>query len=451
MPNPQIQSVIAFIKRKYPLPKVNPAWVEKCADALVEAGTEASIDNIHAEYLYSDLSLCTLESVVFPVGELHNIVVFGQPTLLQIHSISEAGASAFQIQTTMELRSEVLSGQTRIRGLYDEDEEMREGKVPPYPRSMLRLEVGDGRRKMRAMEYKRLPDLVLGQTSLGSKIVVQNVRVLRDILLLTPENTRVIMDSCVDNLESLQKERFLRDLKRRLGKLDPEDDEERDNIKAPPFIPPPIKGGQRRNVRKLPNRQPAFTAAAAAGVKAPSQRAAASVRRASLSSKVTASLSNHATAYEATDIDESMDKFDEEFDESFLKQLEEAESRAIAASAAKKADDHDASFQSDDDVIILDESMIRRLDKIETQAQSKVEDESKNNSGHGDLDDFELDDNFFRQIDAAEAMGLASVAQSSNLQPPHQGKQTSLINSSTTRGKRVLRKNEHPEVIEISD
>lgn len=69
----------------------------------------------------------------------------------------------------MEQRSEVLSGRTRIRGLDDGENEVEEGKVPPYPRGMLRLELGDGRRIVRAMEYKRINDIVLGQTSLGSK------------------------------------------------------------------------------------------------------------------------------------------------------------------------------------------------------------------------------------------------------------------------------------------
>lgn len=98
------------------------------------------------------------------------MIIFPKPTLLQIHTISEVGHSAYQIQTVMEQRSEVLSGRTRIRGLDDDGEnEVEEGKVPPYPRGMLRLELGDGRRIVRAMEYKRINDIVLGQTSLGSK------------------------------------------------------------------------------------------------------------------------------------------------------------------------------------------------------------------------------------------------------------------------------------------
>lgn len=114
--------------------------------------------------------MCTRESPTFPEGELHDIIIFPRPTLLQIHAITEVGHSAYQIQTVMEQRSEVLSGRTQIRGLDDDEEnEVEEGKVPPYPRGMLRLELGDGRRIVRAMEYKRINDFVLGQTSLGSK------------------------------------------------------------------------------------------------------------------------------------------------------------------------------------------------------------------------------------------------------------------------------------------
>lgn len=43
-------------------------------------------------------------------------------------------------------------------------------KLPKYPRGMLKLEVTDGLRVMKAMEYERLQGMQLGETCLGSKV-----------------------------------------------------------------------------------------------------------------------------------------------------------------------------------------------------------------------------------------------------------------------------------------
>ena len=52
----------------------------------------------------------------------------------------------------------------------DEDEKIEEGKLPAYPRSMLKMEVSDGSRVIKAMEYRRIDALQLGETALGAKV-----------------------------------------------------------------------------------------------------------------------------------------------------------------------------------------------------------------------------------------------------------------------------------------
>lgn len=101
--------------------------------------------------------------------------------------MTEIGSSAFQLQTVAEQRKDILSGQTLIRRMDDEvvdedDEEVDKGKLPVYPRGMLKLELsaGDGR-VIKAIEYRRIGELRLGETSLGTKLLVQNVKVLREI------------------------------------------------------------------------------------------------------------------------------------------------------------------------------------------------------------------------------------------------------------------------------
>ena len=100
------------------------------------------------------------------------MLLFQQPTILQIHSITEIGSSAVTLQNTLEQRRDVLSGKTRIRGMDEgeDEEELVPGKIPEYPRGMLKLELGDGRVKVRAIEYHRLGELKLGETALGCKV-----------------------------------------------------------------------------------------------------------------------------------------------------------------------------------------------------------------------------------------------------------------------------------------
>lgn len=125
---------------------------------------------------------------------VHDVVLFGpekkDACLVQIVSISEVGHSAFQTKNTMEQRKEALSGVGRIRRIRDyaepsngnnnvngdqppDEEDNEPDDVPPYPRSMLMLDVSDGFRVMRAMEYRRIDALKLGETALGSKVSVR--------------------------------------------------------------------------------------------------------------------------------------------------------------------------------------------------------------------------------------------------------------------------------------
>lgn len=130
------------------------------------------------QYLYSDLGTSTLPS---PRGQgipspdetdRHNGVIFRSPVIVQIHSVNDVGVSAFALNRTLEERRDVLSGATRIRRMDDEDDEDegKDGKVPPYPRSMLSMEVSDGRTAMRAIEYRRIDGLQLAETPLGTKV-----------------------------------------------------------------------------------------------------------------------------------------------------------------------------------------------------------------------------------------------------------------------------------------
>ncbi|WRT68499.1 uncharacterized protein IL334_005475 [Kwoniella shivajii] len=499
-----IRPFIAFLRRTYPVPEVDPAWVQECVTALIDSGMEATVDQVHTQFLYSDLSSSTLQSRTFPQSnELHNLILFPRPTLLQLHSISEIGNSAFQIQTTMEQRSEVLSGQSRIRRMDEEEDddnnpERDEGKVPPYPRGMLKLQVGDGRRIINAMEYKKINDLVLGQTSLGCKLLVQNVRCLRDTLLLTPENTQVI-ESSVEHLENLQKDQFLNDLKRRMGKLD-----EGSNVQAirppqrriqPPSavrpvpraiapprnqsqsalnvpIPPPAAGPSR--LRQFPlappqNAIPLFdpppsppklirpAPTRAKGVKASSTIKATSRKRSNSSPDIEEEFPGRtpntrkprAAAKAATARVQQLYHDIPEPDSDFNRVAREFE------------DDMDE-FDYDIDV---DESFIRQINEVEARAStSRQSTKVGTNNGYEDDDDDDsndddfmiLDESMIRQIDHLTTTNYDKVKQIGH---NSRNKNNSQRSGSSLRRKRSAsseledsqKENKAPEIIEISD
>lgn len=64
----------------------------------------------------------------------------------------------------------------------EEDEDADIGKLPVYPRGMLKLEITDGARVMKGMEYKRLDDLKLGDTRLGSKVSSLLTKALKELM-----------------------------------------------------------------------------------------------------------------------------------------------------------------------------------------------------------------------------------------------------------------------------
>ncbi len=152
-------------------------WVNNCIAALIEAGLPTDARSVEHQYLCSDLTASSTHSRSLPTsrgGELPTTTIAG-PLLVQIHSAMDIGVSAVNLQRTMEERREMLSGATRIRRM-DDDEEIEEGKVPPYQRSMLSLQVSDGHMLIRAIEYRRIEGLTLADTPLGTKVSLNTHR-----------------------------------------------------------------------------------------------------------------------------------------------------------------------------------------------------------------------------------------------------------------------------------
>lgn len=305
-------------------------------------------------------------------------------------------------------------------------------------------------------------------------------------------------------MEDLQKDQFVRDLQRRLGKLGPDEDAD-GLVNPPPVIPPPVKGSgvqaskPTRNVPRQPTR-----ASAAQPVRATPQVPAPPdqyVSKRPAPSNAVAGPSNSKKARETAIVEEDdFDGFDD-FDESFLRQVDEAESRAYATQtnlASRHASVEADLYESDDDdFMILDESMIRQLDHVEAQTKrrrtssaitkTKSVSTQKQRSTANEVDDleddeFEINESFIQQINEAEALALSNssstkktirkgvgssstttrsatrsavsdVIRNGTMQSTEDvvWKQTFLTDNSSDEEADSQKENRVPEVIEISD
>lgn len=124
------------------------------------------------QYIHSDLAISAQPTLPANVSDLHKRILFPRPTLLQVLSVMDIGTSAVVLQNTLEQRKDVFEGKTRIRGMDEgeDEEQIIPGKVPDYPRAMLKMDLGDGSTTVRAIEFKRIGAIKLGETGLGCKV-----------------------------------------------------------------------------------------------------------------------------------------------------------------------------------------------------------------------------------------------------------------------------------------
>ena len=98
--------------------------------------------------------------------------------------MTEIAHSAFSLEQIRVARDERM----RVDGAAETDDadegdiDVDEGPPPKYPRGMLRFELTDGLTSIPAIEYRPLPSIILGVTSLGCKV---SLSVRRQFLLST--------------------------------------------------------------------------------------------------------------------------------------------------------------------------------------------------------------------------------------------------------------------------
>ncbi|OCH94365.1 hypothetical protein OBBRIDRAFT_823487 [Obba rivulosa] len=255
-----------WLRQHYPKPDVDPQWLDECY-AWIEGEFRLNpitqfddiVEHINSQLLQSDLRDSTIAGTGLPpnVTEEDDIVLTGPPVLVEIVAITEIGHSAFSLQQVRQARLEHAD----LEDLEDENDE-DEGPIPKYPRSMLKLQLSDGTTTIQAIEYRRLPELTLGETQLGYKMLLKNVPVRRGVAFLEPKC--VVMKGHYNaDREALQDVEFARSLRQRLGQ--PEDPA-RDIPQDPP---PPAHAAQADNAIGRPVRPRAPPSAPASGVRSP--------------------------------------------------------------------------------------------------------------------------------------------------------------------------------------
>jgi RecQ-mediated genome instability protein 1 len=173
-------SIQEWVNKEFPKPKVDPNWLRACYDYLYQEMSDNSdvnliCRNISHQILHSRLEDSMIAGTGLPndFSDRDNTVVkFGpRGILLELVSLTDVGVSAFNQLNTYQVRIDRadLAGIALQREEADGRDPEEEGPIPKYQRSMLELELSDGVTTIKAIEHKRLPNIELGETPLGTK------------------------------------------------------------------------------------------------------------------------------------------------------------------------------------------------------------------------------------------------------------------------------------------
>ncbi|KZV73024.1 hypothetical protein PENSPDRAFT_575214 [Peniophora sp. CONT] len=181
--------VLQWITQTYPKPKIDPDWLVECYDWIVGThGLDPARDlhqilqMIDGQLLESSLNDSTVHYTGLPrnIGQAKKGTIGVPPVLVQITSITEIGHSAFTLQSTRQTRVD----RADLAGLAEEDGGEDDGPIPRYPRSMLQFRISDGSTEIDAIEYRKIPELELGETPLGYKVCPEDKYMEHDLTLL---------------------------------------------------------------------------------------------------------------------------------------------------------------------------------------------------------------------------------------------------------------------------
>lgn len=282
MPVPE--RVAKWVSQNYPRPVIDAEWLSDCCDWIsstysISPSTHFHdfITHVEAQLLQSNLEDSTVPGTGLnaelvrieerplprrprgrgnkpssratrkPMGQSRQRQTTGSvPLLVEIRSITEIAHSAFSLlnihQTRLDRADLGLAVETQDRqeqGQQDEDQ----GPIPRFPRGMLRFELSDGHTLFQAIEFRSIPELVLGETPLGFKMFLTSTPIRNGIAFLQPSNVKLKGYRTEDH-DVHRVEIFLKGLRRRLGRPEPEPEAPRQLEPQPrpaaPPMPPPV-------------------------------------------------------------------------------------------------------------------------------------------------------------------------------------------------------------------
>ncbi|KAI5478173.1 DUF1767 domain containing protein [Pseudohyphozyma bogoriensis] len=221
-------AVVGWFKSAYPQNSLDPEWLSACYDYLnthfPNTPAPQLIKLVESQLLQSDLSTSTLapRSSRFPTPlptQLFPGVARQCAVLVQVVAIDEVGFPALGIYDTLKSKRDARGVPVKIK-VGDEDENGAEGefedKEGVYPRGLVRITVSDGFSEVEGFERKRVNGLGLEECGLGTKLMLQNIKTSRGLLLLEPTNC-VVKGGGVEEFEALKEKQLERRLRERLG------------------------------------------------------------------------------------------------------------------------------------------------------------------------------------------------------------------------------------------
>ncbi|KAJ7650190.1 hypothetical protein FB45DRAFT_1050260 [Roridomyces roridus] len=226
-PPPQLST---WLNQHYPSPRVDAEWLDACYAWVVDehqldpaSQMPAIINHVEAQLLQSDLCDSMSHGTGIPLPLLTAIEgTLRGPVLVEITAMTEVGASALSLDQVRVARAERLAAGADAEEGNEADLEVDgEGPVPNYPRSMLRFQLSDGASTLSAFEYRSLPELRLGVTPLGYKLVLKDVLVRRGMAFLEPTCV-TFKGHQTEDREAQQEADFARGLRERLGRPEPD-------------------------------------------------------------------------------------------------------------------------------------------------------------------------------------------------------------------------------------
>ncbi|KAG8213302.1 hypothetical protein J3R82DRAFT_11781 [Butyriboletus roseoflavus] len=258
--------VRAWVAQNYQKPAIDQEWLADCSDWLSsELGLHPSrdfdqfIQHVEAQLLQSNLADSTIpgsgiDPLLFTsntnparprprpssVPRTHQAsrpkkTTGSIPLLVEIKSITEIAHSAFSLlnthQTRLDREDLGLAQEENAEQHRDEDD----GPVPRFLRGMLRFELSDGLTTFRAIEFRSLPQLELGTTPLGYKMLLESTPIRNGIAFLEPANV-TLKGYRTEDHDINSEQVFLSSLRKRLGRSDPPSDAP---VAAQPRVNPP--------------------------------------------------------------------------------------------------------------------------------------------------------------------------------------------------------------------